>query len=100
VDSKTRRQLRQIAHHLHPVVIVGDGGVSETLIAETQRALNDHELIKVRIHSESREDRADMSQALAQACEAEIIQRIGKVIVLFKPNTRPKAHLSNLIRYA
>lgn len=98
-DRDTRRQLKRIAHHLDPVVLVGDHGVSDALVAETQRALADHELIKVRIHAADREARRAMEQALAEACDASVIQSIGKVTVLFRRNPEPDPKLSNLVRF-
>lgn len=98
-DSATRRRLKRIAHHLHPVVLVGEQGVTEAVVAETQRALDDHELIKVRLHSEDRELRQTLADDLALACGAAVIQRIGKIAVLFRKNPEPKARLSNLVRF-
>ena len=99
MDSAERKALRRIAHHLHPVVMIGDGGVSEAVIAETHRALDDHELIKVKVNAMDREDRTALTDALAEACQAEVVQRIGKVAVLFRKNPEPKPELSNLSRH-
>ena len=98
MDSATRKRFRQIAHHLHPVVIIGEAGVSEAVVAETDRALADHELIKVKISAEDREDRQLLGEALAEACRAEVVQRIGKVLVLYRKNPEAKASLSNVQR--
>lgn len=94
-----RRQMRQIAHHLNPVVSIGDAGVSAPVIAETERALTDHELIKVKIHSESREAREALAAELVQACNAEKVQGIGKVLVLYRANPKPDPQLSNILRH-
>ena len=80
------------------MVSIGDAGVSDAVVTETQRALDDHELIKVRIHAEDREDRAALGSELAARCEAQTVQSIGKVIVLFRANPKPDPRLSNLIR--
>jgi RNA-binding protein len=98
VDSADRKNFRRIAHHLHPVIIIGDGGVSDAVIAETQRALADHELIKVKVNAMDRDERAEMIEALASACQAETVQKIGKVVVLCRPNPEAKPELSNLSR--
>jgi RNA-binding protein len=97
--TRYRKQLRQIAHHLDPIVTIGEHGVSEALIAETERALTDHELIKVRIHGEDREARAAAAKALAGACGAAIVQTIGKIVVLYRANPQAQARLSNLARF-
>ena len=94
-----RRRLKRIAHHLDPVVMVGEQGVNEAVVAETERALADHELIKVRILSGDRDARIDMTRALADACGAEVVQRVGKVAVLFRKNAEPNHRLSNLTRF-
>lgn len=98
MDSAERKALRGIAHHLQPVVMIGDGGVSDAVIAETNRALDDHELIKVKVNALDREDRNLLIDALAEACQAETVQRIGKVVVLYRRNPEAKAELSNLSR--
>jgi RNA-binding protein len=97
-DKSSRRELKRIAHHLEPVVLVGDQGVSDAVIAETRRALDDHELIKVRIQA-GRGDRAALADQLAAACDAAVIQSIGKVTVLFRRNPEPNPRLSNLARF-
>lgn len=98
-DNAMRRRLKRIAHHLEPVVLVGDHGVSDAVIAETRRALEDHELIKVRIHGPDRDARQALAGGLAEACDAVIIQSIGKVAVLFRKNPHPNLKLSNLARF-
>lgn len=99
MDAKTRKHMKQIAHHLDPVVSVGDHGLSENLLAEAERALTDHELIKVRIHSDDRDARSVLGNELAERCSAEVVQKIGKIFVLYKPNPEPNPALSNLSRY-
>jgi len=99
MDAKTRKHMKQIAHHLDPVVSVGDHGLSENLLAEAQRALTDHELIKVRIYSDDREARSALGNELAARCSAEVVQKIGKIFVLYKSNPEPNPALSNLSRY-
>lgn len=98
VDNASRKRLRQIAHHLHPVIIVGDAGVSDAVVAETDRALCDHELIKVKVNSEDRDARDALGTALTDACRAEVIQRIGKVLVLYRANPEARESLSNVLR--
>ena len=101
--SKTaseKKVLRQIAHHLDTVVIVGDQGLSDGVMAEIERALVDHELIKVKLAIGDRETRADAAKTIADACEAEVVQSIGKIIVLFRANPKANPKLSNLARYA
>ena len=98
MDNRLKKKLRQIAHHLDVIVSVGDQGASDAVVAETNRALNDHELIKVRVHSVDREDRASQTERLVEACNAEVVQKIGKVVVLYRANPDADPRLSNLKR--
>jgi len=86
ISPAERRALKARAHALDPVVLIGDGGVTEAVVAEIERALAAHELIKVRAGGLEREARA---LAMAEICErtgAEAVQAIGKVMVLWKEN--------------
>ena len=98
LDAKSKRRLRQIAHHLDSVVGIGDNGLSEGLIGETERALTDHELIKVKVNVVGRQERTALGAELAAACSAAVVQRIGKIIVLFRANPKADPKLSNLAR--
>ena len=100
LQAREKKSLRRIAHHLDSVVIVGEQGVSEGVIAETSRALADHELIKVKFALAERSDRQQAVAALAEACAAEVVQQIGKVGVLYKENPKADPKLSNIARYA
>lgn len=82
------RQLRALAHSLEPVVHVGKLGVTPKLVLQLERALLDHELIKVKILPEAPEDRKDVGAALAEATGAELAQLIGRVALLYKPHPR------------
>jgi RNA-binding protein len=99
LTSRQKKTLRQVAHHLDPVVIVGERGISEGVLEETGRALSDHELIKVRVADNDREARAVTTQALASATESTVVQKIGKVVVLYRPNPKANPQLSNISRY-
>jgi len=85
-----RRQLRGLAHHLKPVVMVGEKGITDNLLAELDRALEDHELIKVSIAGAEKKDRRALSEALCQSCTAELVQMIGRITVLYRPAQEPK----------
>ena len=97
--SREKKSLRQIAHHLDAVVMVGDQGVSEGVLAETDRALADHELIKVKVAINERDSRDRCIDELAAASGAEVIQRIGKIAVLYRANPKANPRLSNIARY-
>jgi len=99
LDTRQRKELRQIAHHLYPVVTVGNAGVSDAVLKELERALADHELIKVRIHATDRETRQALAEAIVSASGAELVQSIGKILVLYRRNIDASPALSNVLRH-
>ena len=98
LSGSQKKRFRQAAHHIDPVVTVGDQGLSDGVLAEAERALTDHELIKVRLAGGDRAERTAQAQAIATATQAQVVQQIGKVVVLYRHNKRAKAHLSNVSR--
>lgn len=98
LSPEQRREYRGIAHNLKPVIIVGDKGLSEGLQEELERALNDHELIKVKIASPDREVRQEAIAELCQSAGAELVQTIGKIAVIMRRAKKPNPKLSNLLR--
>lgn len=97
--AETKR-LRRIGHELKPVVMTGGQGLTDAVVAEVDRALEDHELIKVRINGEDRDARAAEMALLAERTHAEKVQVIGKIVLLYRPARKPNPKLSNLLRNA
>lgn len=93
------KTLRQIGHQLQPIVMIGGSGLTDNILQETLRALNDHELIKVKIAGEDRELRQAIIAELAHQTGAEIVQQVGKMVLLLKAATEPNPKLSNLLRF-
>ena len=83
LTGKQRRALRALGHHLEPVVLVGQHGVTDAVVAAVDQALHDHELIKVKVN-EGPEDRKEAAQRLAEATGAELAQLLGRTALLFK----------------
>ena len=79
-----RRELRARAHALHPVVIIGDKGLSQTVIDEIASSLDTHELIKVRAEAD-REARNTLLEQICEQLEAAPVQHIGKILVIYRP---------------
>lgn len=98
-NGALRRQLRAIGHHLKPVLLVGNNGLSEGLLQEAARALHDHELIKVKVQAEDREARQTLVRELTTALQADCVQTLGNTALLFRANPQPDPKLSNRLRY-
>ncbi len=84
--SPTERKLqRSLAHHIDPVVAIGNDGITPAVVKEADAALNAHGLIKVRVFSDSREAREALLGDLADRLNAAPVQHIGKLLVLWRP---------------
>jgi RNA-binding protein len=87
LSERQRRHLRGLAHELKPLIRLGNAGLTDAVAAETARALHDHELIKVKAPGGGdREARDALFADLAQRTASALIQRIGNVAVLYRPN--------------
>lgn len=83
LKAAQKKNLRGLAHHLKPLVTVADKGLSESVVAEIERALNDHELIKVKLRAD-RDLRKLWAQRITELCKAELVQSIGQVACFYK----------------
>ena len=85
LTNKERAHLKARAHALEPVVHVGNAGLTDTLMAEVDRALTAHELIKVKIGTDDRASRVALGDDLCARTGATAVHRVGKVIILWRP---------------
>ena len=92
------KQLRQLGHKLKPVVTVAGNGLSDAVNREIERALNDHELIKVKLVIGDRDSRNALTDQLCQTTGATLVQQVGNMVLLLRRVDRPNPKLSNLIR--
>lgn len=90
LTGKQTRHLRSLAHHLNPIFQVGKGGVNEHLIKHIEEAIETRELMKISVLNNCMEDPAQVAKELAQGAEAELVQVIGKTIVLYKESREHK----------
>lgn len=97
LDNTTRKAFRSIGHKLHPIVIVKE--LSAGTRAELERALADHELIKIRVLAGDREDKRTLIDAICETLGAEAVQATGHVVLLYRANPKAQAHLSNIQRH-
>ena len=81
-----RRELKARAHALDPVVFIGGAGLSPAVLAEIDRGLKSHELIKVRVNGADRPGREAILEELCRRTGAQAVQHIGKILVLFREN--------------
>ncbi|MDY6830020.1 MAG: YhbY family RNA-binding protein [Pseudomonadota bacterium] len=100
ITPTQRKQYRAIGHHLQPIVVVAENGISAGVRDELDRALHDHELIKVRLTAENRDHRQELLNSVLAATGAELVQRIGHVALILRRSPQPKPALSNLMRHA
>jgi len=84
LTSKQKQFLKGLAHPLAPIVRVGRGGVSDSVVAETKKSLDAHELIKVRIDADDSALRKELAARLASASDAQIAGMIGKTLILYR----------------
>lgn len=81
-----KRYLKALAHHRKPIVIIGDAGLTPSVMHEILLALDYHELIKVRLNAEDRYRREAMIAEICTITEAALVQKIGHVATLFRRN--------------
>ena len=84
LTSKQKQFLKGLAHPLAPVVRVGRGKLTDSVIAETKKSLLAHELIKVRIETDDSAERRTIAEKLASAADAEIAGSVGKIVMLYR----------------
>jgi putative YhbY family RNA-binding protein len=86
LSSADRKALKARAHKLEPVVLIGAKGLTDEVVSEVDKALKAHELIKVRAMTDDRDARGLWMEKICERLQAEAIQRIGKVLVLYREN--------------
>ncbi|MFT5788534.1 MAG: RNA-binding protein [Shewanella sp.] len=90
LTTKQKQHLKGLAHNLKPVVMLGGNGLTEGVLAEIDSALSHHELIKVKLASGDRELKNAIVDAIVRETQAEKIQLIGHVLVLFRQSEEMK----------
>ncbi len=93
LTPEQRKFLKSQAHGLKPVVMIGQSGLTEAVVKETQRALAAHELIKIRVLNDNRAEREAWLADICAATDAAPVQHIGKLLLIYKPAETPKLTL-------
>ena len=91
LTGKQRRTLRALGHHLDPVVQVGKSGVTDAVERKVAAELENHELIKLRVGSECPQTPDEAGGALSAACDAALVQVIGRTALLYRRRTKDPA---------
>lgn len=84
MDNKQKAVLVGKAHHLNPVVMIGQKGLTANVIAETEQALNAHELIKVKVVADDKQLRTEIINQLCSELNAEHLKLIGNIAIIYR----------------
>lgn len=90
LTGKQKRYLRSQAHHLNPIFQIGKGGLNDQLVRHINEAIELRELLKVSVLNNCDEEPKQLGPELAEAAEAELVQVIGRTIILYKESRENK----------
>ncbi|MAD75312.1 MAG: ribosome assembly RNA-binding protein YhbY [Rheinheimera sp.] len=93
LTNKQKQFLKAKAHELKPVILLGGNGLTEGVVAEIEVALSFHELIKIKVPTEDREQKVLIMDAIIRETKAEKVQVIGKTLVLYRQSEAKKIQL-------
>ena len=88
LTEQQKREFRTRGHQLKPVVTIGNAGLTDALIRELDLSLEHHELMKIRISGAGRDERRQLIDAVCDACDAESVQAIGNIALLYRKARR------------
>lgn len=94
-----KKQYRSIGHDLHPLVTIAGKGLTDAILAEVDRALEDHELIKIKLVVGDRDIKKQLIQQVCEQTGATLVQTIGHMALLLRRAKQPNPKLSNLLRH-
>ena len=97
-STTDKKHLRRLGHKLKPVVTISSKGLTNAVNAEIDRALSDHELIKVKLSAGDRTVKKILATQICTSQNAESIQAIGNILLIFRQSDKPNPKLSNLLR--
>jgi len=88
LTTKTKQALKAKAHKLKPIILIGNKGLSDAVNKEIDRALYDHELIKIKVAGEDRDARRATMAAICDAQKAELVQQVGNIVVVYRKSDK------------
>jgi RNA-binding protein len=86
LTGKQRRHLRALGHELNAIVQIGKGGIDDGLVAAVDRALLDHELVKIKVGENAGVERHEAAEQLAARTQSDVAQVLGNTLLLYRPN--------------
>ena len=98
LSIREKKRFRTIGHQLNPVVTIAGRGLEDGVLAELERALSDHELIKIKLTAPDRQSRQQLMDAIKDRTGAISIQVVGNKALIYRAASKPKPHLSNILR--
>jgi RNA-binding protein len=98
LSNQQKKQFRAIGHKLKPVVTVAGKGLSENVVKELERAISDHELIKVKLVVGERENKKTVLAEINRLTGGIIVQEIGNIALVYRKANKPNPQLSNILR--
>ena len=96
VTDKQKRYLKGLAHDKKPVVMIGNKGLTDSVLVEIDKALDQHELIKVRVSGQERAERVFMINDIAVKTKSDLVMIIGHIGAFYRPSKEPKITLPKL----
>ena len=99
LSNSEKKKFRAIGHNLSPVVIIAQNGLTENIRLEIERALKDHELIKLKLQVPDRDAKKELTEEICSDFSAECVQSIGHVILIYRAAKKPDPRLSNIKRH-
>lgn len=96
LNKKQIQYLKGVAHSLKPIVLLGNNGLTEAVVAEIDYSLNHHELIKVKIPTDDRETKGLIVEAICRETQATKVQVIGKTLVIYRQSEEHKIRIPKI----
>ena len=85
LTNNQKKHLRSLTHDLRPIVMVGQQGLSEAVLAELESTMTKHELLKIKVRTSNREEKQQIVDKILNFSKAALVQAIGGVLVIYRP---------------
>ena len=85
LTNNQKKHLRSLAHDLRPIVMIGQQGLSDAVLAELESTMNKHELLKIKVRAIDRDKKQQIVDKILNFSKAELVQVIGGVLIIYRP---------------